>query len=34
MQSLLKQPGYRLHSPDSPEAGALLAERGLTRSLH
>ena len=29
MQSLLKQPGYRLHPPDSPEAGALLAEQGL-----
>ena len=29
MQSLLKQPGYRLHAPGSPEAGALLAEQGL-----
>jgi hypothetical protein len=29
MQSLLKQPGYRLHPPDSPEARALLAEQGL-----
>ena len=29
MQSLLKQPGYRLHPPDSPDAGALLAEQGL-----
>ena len=29
MQRLLKQPGYRLHAPDSPEAGALLAEQGL-----
>jgi hypothetical protein len=29
MQSLLKQPGYRLHAPDSPEASALLAEQGL-----
>jgi hypothetical protein len=30
MQSLLKRPGYRLHLPDSPEAGALLAEQGLS----
>jgi len=30
MQSLLKQPGYRLYSPDSPEARALLAEQGLS----
>jgi hypothetical protein len=30
MQSLLKRPGYRLHPPDSPEAGALLAEQGLS----
>ena len=30
MQSLLKQPGYRLHPLDSPEAGALLAEQGLS----
>jgi hypothetical protein len=29
MQRLLKRPGYRLHSPDSPGAGALLAEQGL-----
>ena len=29
MQRLLKQPGYRLYAPDSPEAGALLAEQGL-----
>jgi hypothetical protein len=26
---LLKRPGYRLYQPDSPEAGALLAEQGL-----
>ena len=31
MQRLLKRPGYRLYPPDSPEAGALLAEQGLTR---
>jgi hypothetical protein len=30
MQRLLKRPGYRLHPPDSPEAEALLSERGLT----
>jgi hypothetical protein len=30
MKHLLKQPGYRLYSPDSPEAGALLAEEGLS----
>jgi hypothetical protein len=30
MQSLLKRPGYRLYPPDSPEAGALLAEQGLS----
>ena len=30
MHSLLKQPGYRLHMPGSPEAGALLAEQGLS----
>ena len=30
MHGLLKQPGYRLYSPDSPEAGALLAEQGLS----
>ena len=29
MQRLLKRPGYRLYSPDSPEARALLAEQGL-----
>ena len=29
MHSILKQPGYRLHPPDSPEARALLAEQGL-----
>jgi hypothetical protein len=29
MHGLLKQPGYRLHRPDSPEARALLAEQGL-----
>jgi hypothetical protein len=29
MQRLLKRPGYRLHSPDGPEARALLAEQGL-----
>jgi hypothetical protein len=30
MHGLLKQPGYRLYSPDSPEAGALLAEQRLS----
>jgi hypothetical protein len=30
MQGLLKRPGYRLYAPDSPEAGALLAEQGLS----
>jgi hypothetical protein len=30
MHGLLKQRGYRLHPPDSPEAGALLAEQGLS----
>ena len=30
MIRLLKRPGYRLHSPDSPEARALLAEQGLS----
>ena len=30
MRGLSKQPGYRLHPPDSPEAEALLAEQGLT----
>ena len=29
MQGLLKQPGYRLYPPASPDAGALLAEQGL-----
>ena len=29
MHGLLKQPGYRLHAPDSPEARVLLAEQGL-----
>ena len=29
MHGLLKQPGYRLHPPESPEASALLAEQGL-----
>jgi len=29
MHGLLKQPGYRLYAPDSPEAEALLAEQGL-----
>jgi hypothetical protein len=29
MHGLLKQPGYRLYAPGSPEAGALLAEQGL-----
>ena len=29
MHGLLKQLGYRLYSPDSPKAGALLAEQGL-----
>jgi hypothetical protein len=28
MQHLLKRPGNRLYPPDSPEAGALLAEQG------
>jgi hypothetical protein len=27
-----RRPGYRLHAPDSPEAEALLSERGLTRA--
>jgi hypothetical protein len=30
MHGLLKRPGYRLYPPDSPEAGALLAEQGLS----
>ena len=29
MHGLLKQPGYRLYSPDSPKAGTLLIEQGL-----
>jgi hypothetical protein len=29
MHGLLKRPGYRLYSPDSPEAGSLLTEQGL-----
>jgi hypothetical protein len=29
MHGLLKQPGYRLHAPESPEARALLTEQGL-----
>jgi hypothetical protein len=29
MHGLLKQPGYRLYAPGSPEAKALLAEQGL-----
>jgi hypothetical protein len=29
MHDLLKQPGYRLYPPNSPEARALLAEQGL-----
>jgi len=27
-----RRPGYQLHAPDSPEAEALLIERGLTRA--
>jgi hypothetical protein len=30
MDRLLKKPGYTLHPPGSPEAEALLSERGLT----
>jgi hypothetical protein len=30
MYGLLKRPGYRLYSPDSVEARALLAEQGLS----
>ena len=30
MHGLFKRPGYRLCSPDSPEAGGLLAEQGLS----
>src|SRR5919106_3031165 len=29
MHGPLKEPGYRLYPPDSPKAGALLAEQGL-----
>jgi hypothetical protein len=29
MHGLLREPGYRLHPPGSPEACALLAEQGL-----
>jgi hypothetical protein len=29
MHGLLKQPGYRLYPPNSPEARALLSEQGL-----
>jgi hypothetical protein len=29
MHRLLKQPGYRLYPPESPDARALLAEQGL-----
>jgi hypothetical protein len=32
MDRLLREPGYRLYPPDSPEARALLTERGLTRA--
>ena len=32
MSGLLKQPGYRLYPPDSPEAEALLAEQGLSQA--
>jgi hypothetical protein len=32
MIRLLKQPGYRLYSPDSSEARALLAEQGLSQA--
>jgi hypothetical protein len=30
MHGLLKRAGYRLYPPDSPEAGVLLAEQGLS----
>ena len=30
MQRLLKRPGYRLYAADSPEAGTLLIEQGLS----
>jgi hypothetical protein len=32
MIGISKHRGYRLHPPDSPEAEALLTERGLTRA--
>ena len=32
MHGLLRQPGYRLYAPDSPEAEAVLAEVGVTRA--
>ena len=32
MHGLLKQPGYRLYAPNSPEAEAVLAEVGVTRA--
>ena len=32
MRSLFTLPGYRIWPPDSPEAGALLAEQGLAPS--
>jgi hypothetical protein len=32
MHGLLKRPGYRLYARDSPEAGALLAEQGLSQA--
>jgi hypothetical protein len=32
MTGIPRRQGYRLHPPDSPEAEALLSERGLTRA--
>jgi hypothetical protein len=32
MSGISRRRGYRLHAPDSPEAEALLSERGLTRT--
>jgi hypothetical protein len=32
MHGLPKRPRYRLYSPESPEAGALLVEQGLARA--
>jgi hypothetical protein len=32
MLGIPRRRGYRLHPPDSPEAEALLSERGLTRA--